>query len=518
MNLQEFPSDSASKTGGKIQTNTTQPQNFNTKVNKTRPSSGIRTNTNTKSEDGKSMPTGKLLLEKQMEERKRKNAERKAAVEDRRRQKEKEDMTKNAALRQLLEHKAPTSKTSSRKLPTVPHNGAAAGRRETSATRRLSSSSSSSEGHTPPGSGKGGRSTRRNLTGPSSASTSSLNSFGGPQHLGRPQTNLGASKRTSSSTNNLNDGGKTGQRAKDTGAGVTARRSVGANIPKAQSMGAIHQVGGHTKPSRPPTGKKTKAKPKPTHHAGTSNEAEAGRALAEHRKKMREEAERKALLDKEKQEELRKQREEEEMRLAEEKAKEMARQAELLAELQKQEEERSRLLREDRERDAALEAEKLAAEVKRKEELEVLRRRELERRAAEAERREKEEEERLRREEIERQERRKRVEMIMNRTRMTSTVNNNMTKAESYSSLEDLSVKLSDECHSSTVSEILQKMKEKTRVSPSPEKDLEQQKENQEICGNSQKDSVDGKNESSAHVFRAIDNSQTTELTATNEI
>ena len=30
----------------------------------------------------------------------------------------------------------------------------------------------------------------------------------------------------------------------------------------------------------------------------------------------------------------------------------------------------------------------------------------------------------------------KRVEMIMNRTRMTSTVNSNMTKGESYSSLE----------------------------------------------------------------------------------
>jgi hypothetical protein len=82
-------------------------------------------------------------------------------------------------------------------------------------------------------------------------------------------------------------------------------------------MGAIHQVG-HTKPSRPPAGKKAKPKAKPTHHAGTSNEAEAGRALAEHRKKMREEAERKALLDKEKQEELRRQREEEEKRLAEE--------------------------------------------------------------------------------------------------------------------------------------------------------------------------------------------------------
>ena len=269
--------------------------------------------------DGKPLPSGKLLLEKQIEERKRKNAERKAAVENRRRQKEQENVAKNDAMRHLLEHKTPASKTSGRKLPTVPNNGAASSRRETSATRRLSSSSSSSEGHPPPGCGKGARSTRRNLTGPTSVSTSSLSTFGSSQHLGKPQTNLGASKRTSVSTNNLSDGGRTGQRAKEKGAGITARRSVGANIPKAQSMGAIHQVGGHSKPSRPPTGKKTKAKPKPTHHAGTSNEAEAGRALAEHRKKMREEAERKALLDKQKQEELRRQREEEERRLAEEK-------------------------------------------------------------------------------------------------------------------------------------------------------------------------------------------------------
>jgi hypothetical protein len=82
-------------------------------------------------------------------------------------------------------------------------------------------------------------------------------------------------------------------------------------------MGAIHQVG-EARTSRPSTGKKAKSKAKPVHHAGTSSEAEAGKALAEHRKRMREEAERKALLDKEKQERLQKEREEEEKRLAEE--------------------------------------------------------------------------------------------------------------------------------------------------------------------------------------------------------
>ena len=68
-------------------------------------------------------------------------------------------------------------------------------------------------------------------------------------------------------------------------------------------------------------------------------------------------------------------------------------------------------------------------------------------------------------------------------------------------------MKLSDECHSSTVSEILQKVKEKSRASPSPEKDAEQQKENQQSFDNSGKDSVDGKNETANDVLRVIDNS-----------
>ena len=271
----------------------------------------------------KSMESGKLLRDKQIEERKKKNAERMAAVEDRRKQKEREDNVKHEALRSLLEQRVP-SKTTGRKLPNLPNNGSVYPRRETSSTRRLSSSSSSSEGHTPPGSSKGTRNTRRNLTGPSSASTSSLNSFGSAQNLStyKPRSSLGASKKASASTNNLNDGSgynKTEKRVKDrdVGVGVTARRSVGAPLPKAQSMGAIHQVG-DARTSRPSTGKKTKAKAKPVHHAGTSSEAEAGKALAEHRKRMREEAERKALLDKEKQERLQKEREEEEKRLAEE--------------------------------------------------------------------------------------------------------------------------------------------------------------------------------------------------------
>ena len=68
-------------------------------------------------------------------------------------------------------------------------------------------------------------------------------------------------------------------------------------------------------------------------------------------------------------------------------------------------------------------------------------------------------------------------------------------------------MKLSDECHSNTVSEILQKVKEKSRASPSPEKDEEEYKENQQFLENSEKDSTDGKNEISNDVLRAIDNS-----------
>ena len=68
-------------------------------------------------------------------------------------------------------------------------------------------------------------------------------------------------------------------------------------------------------------------------------------------------------------------------------------------------------------------------------------------------------------------------------------------------------MKLSDECHSSTVSEILQKVKEKSRASPSPEKDADQQKENEQLLQNSGKDLLDGKNDIPNDVLRPIDNS-----------
>lgn len=69
-----------------------------------------------------------------------------------------------------------------------------------------------------------------------------------------------------------------------------------------------------------------------------------------------------------------------------------------------------------------------------------------------------------------------------------------------------MSTKLSDEYHSNTISEILQKVKEK-RASPTPEKDTDQQKENERILDISRKDSVDDKNENTNDVLRVIDNS-----------
>ena len=270
----------------------------------------------------------KLLREKQVEERKKKFEERKAAVEDRRRQRELEENAKNETLRHLLEHK-PSLKSSGRKLPNLPRETAKEPLKATrpeSLGRRISSgscSSGESPVRTPPGSSPGNRGSRRSLTGPSSASTSCLSNFGCSPTKG----NLGASKKASSSTNNLNEKPKSTAKTKEKS--VVSRSLEKSAIPKAQSTGAIHQLGQNTSTTRagaprPKSGtKKSKSKAAPVHHAGTSSEQEAKLALAEHRRKIREEAERQALLDKQKQEQLRIEREAEEKRLAEEKGKKL---------------------------------------------------------------------------------------------------------------------------------------------------------------------------------------------------
>lgn len=56
--------------------------------------------------------------------------------------------------------------------------------------------------------------------------------------------------------------------------------------------------------------------------------------------------------------------------------------------------------------------------------------------------------------------------------------------------------------HSTTVSEILQKVKEKSRASPNPEQDAEKHKENQEVQESPGKDQVDGQNDKTASVLR----------------
>ena len=270
----------------------------------------------------------KLLREKQIEERKKKHEERKTAVEERRRQKEKEDSVKNETLRNLLGPKGnPGSRGvgSGRKLPNLPADGCYP-RRQSIPSGRLSSGSSSgdSPSDTPPGSAKGTKMSRRDLTGPSSASTSCLSNVGNGRPQSRTKTNM--SKKTSASTNNLMDNTlSTKPAGKLKEKSVVSKAHPGSGLPKARSMGAIHQVGSSTKrnhsTSKPSSGKKTKGKSNPVHHAGRDNPEDAKKALAEHRRKIREEAERQALLDKEKQEKLRIQREEDEKRLAEENGK-----------------------------------------------------------------------------------------------------------------------------------------------------------------------------------------------------
>lgn len=102
-----------------------------------------------------------------------------------------------------------------------------------------------------------------------------------------------------------------------------------------------------------------------------------------------------------------------------------------------------------------------------------------------------------------------RVEMIMSRTRMTAAAtSNNSSKMENYSSQENLSMKGCDESkyHSTTVSEILQKVKEKSRASPNPEQDAEKHKENEAMLGipGAEKDLGDYQNENPSTVLRTI--------------
>ena len=86
--------------------------------------------------------------------------------------------------------------------------------------------------------------------------------------------------------------------------------------------------------------------------------------------------------------------------------------------------------------------------------------------------------------------------------------------------LQDLATQASDdiEYQSTTVSEILQKVKEKSRVSPNPEQDLERHKENQNMEETTEKNTVDWKNENSMAVLQTInDTSKLGSLISENE-
>ncbi|KAK3741619.1 hypothetical protein QZH41_019258 [Actinostola sp. cb2023] len=201
-------------------------------------------------------------------------------------------------------------------------------------------------------------------------------------------------------------------------------------VKKAQSTSALHRI--HM--DRPAHSPKKHAPKQEKPKAGTSGEAAAKQALAERRKQAREEAERKAKLDLERQEEERKKKEEEDKRLAEEMAIEEERLRKLSELLKEQEEERLLIAMEEKEQRDREEAERLLVEEKHREEERMMKEEEERLAKIEAERKAKEDEERRKQEEIERQERRRRVEEIMSRTRQAKTGSPNAEKVESTSS------------------------------------------------------------------------------------
>ena len=359
----------------------------------------------------------KLLREKQAEERRRKNEERRAAFEERRRKKEEDEkerwatLKEQAAKRDVSKPNASLSKPGTgRKLPTLPQEGGA--KRPGSAVERPSSlpkplarpstattarsplrnsADSLSGGSTPkesPATTPSGLQPKKSLVGSKSASASNLNSSSAANRRGsggslqqrpssKPRMRSTSTHSSALTLDNHNSKNSTSQESLIPPAGKLA---------KSHSTSSIHKVGQH----KPTTDKSHK--PETKHKAGVTDEATAKQALAERRKKAREEAERQAALDKERQEAERLRKEEEERKRAEEEAKEEARMRELAELLHKQEEERLRIAAEEKEKKEREDAEKAAAEKKRKEEEEQKMREWEEKKAQEEEERRKQEE------------------------------------------------------------------------------------------------------------------------------
>ncbi|XP_065057847.1 MAP7 domain-containing protein 2-like [Rhopilema esculentum] len=140
---------------------------------------------------------------------------------------------------------------------------------------------------------------------------------------------------------------------------------------------------------------------------GIQNEADAKRLLAEKRRQVKEEAERKALIEQDRLEEERIRKEEEQKKREEELRKEEERQKMHLEELKREAEERERKEQEDKERKEMEEKERIEAEKRQRQE-------DIERRAQEeVERRAKEREHKRQQEEADRMERKRRVQEIL---------------------------------------------------------------------------------------------------------
>ncbi|XP_078373648.1 uncharacterized protein LOC144657216 isoform X2 [Oculina patagonica] len=471
-----------STTASKLSPNSSNPSVSTSTSALTRPASASKTNSarrsmSTENLSGRDAPSlderqekVKLLREKQAEDRRRKNEERRAAFEERRRKKEEDEKERwstlkdQAAKRNVSKPNASASKPGTgRKLPTLPQEGSAmrpgsAVERPSSLPKPLMRPSSATTARSP------SRSSADSLSGGSTPKESPATTPGGLQ----PKKSLGVSK--SASASNLNRRGSGGSVPQRPSSGTkprmrststhssaltlenqnskksTSRESLlppAGKLAKSHSTSSIHKVGQH----RPAADKSHKTETKPK--AGVTDEATAKQALAERRKKAREEAERQAALDKERQEAERLKKEEEERIRAEEEAKEEARMRELAELLRKQEEERLRIAAEEKEKQEQEEAERAAAEKKRKEEEEQKMREEEERKA-------KEDEERRKEEEAARLERKRRVEQIMSRTRQSASPT---TTEESNSSAAANQETKDPEDTKRKVSEILQKVK-----------------------------------------------------------
>jgi len=188
---------------------------------------------------------------------------------------------------------------------------------------------------------------------------------------------------------------------------ATAAKKDGAVKPKTTTP----KADGKSKADTPKTKSETKKKSgssKPT-PAAQMTEEEAKKALAERRKKAKEEAEEKARIEREKDEVARQEREAEELRLAEELKLEEERQVALMEQLKKEEEERKVKMIEEKEQKDEEEKTRLEQEQKEREE-------EMDRKTKlEIEKLQKEQEKKEQELDAERIERKKRVEMIMAR-------------------------------------------------------------------------------------------------------